>query len=126
MDVKEKVAIQVYEFVHRGRVHLAWDELPIRIGKQSYLELADKILAIIKLALPELAKEASWKSPEEVAFFTADVAKAEGYVKLVDIIKDVERSSHPMNTNMYGISLSSVSWEAIKSKYLKQASLNQI
>lgn len=50
MDIREKVAIQIYEFVHRGKVHLSWDELPTRIGKHSYRELADQILALIEEA----------------------------------------------------------------------------
>ena len=32
------------------------------------------------------------------------------------VFKEVEKRSHPMNTNMYGISLSKDNWQAIKEK----------
>ena len=32
-----------------------------------------------------------------------------------EIIDRIEKSSNPMNTNMYGISLSKTQWEALKS-----------
>ncbi len=35
-----------------------------------------------------------------------------------EIFQDIEKSSHPMNTNMRGISLSRSEWEAIKKKYI--------
>ena len=105
--IREKIAQLCYQYAYLVDDKCLERQWITEKKKERWFDCVDQILAIIKLALPELAKDG-------------------GYVKLVDIIKDVERSSHPMNTNMYGISLSSVSWEAIKSKYLKQASLNQI
>lgn len=41
--------------------------------------------------------------------------------KIVDeMVKEIERRSNPMNTNMYGISLSKESWQAIKDKYSRK------
>ncbi len=44
-----------------------------------HLPKADQILTLTDTYYKE--KYAGYKSPEEVAFFTADVARAEGYVK---------------------------------------------
>ena len=62
VDTREKIARKFLENDWRHGV--------------KYGVMADEVLALIK--------EAGYKSPEEVAFFTADVAKAEGYVKLAE------------------------------------------
>ncbi len=40
--------------------------------------------------------------------------------EIENLFKEIESNSHPMNTNMYGISLSRGGWQAIKDKYLKR------
>lgn len=36
-----------------------------------------------------------------------------------EIFEEIEKASSPMNTNMYGISLSKAQWQSLKDKHLK-------
>ena len=38
--------------------------------------------------------------------------------EMQEMIEEIERASHPMNTNMYGISLGKVWWQAFKKEML--------
>ncbi len=45
--------------------------------------------------------------------------KAECQARVDKLIEEIESTSRPMNTNMYGISLSRYAWQALKQKELK-------
>jgi len=48
MSIREGIAKETHEFVHRGKTHLTWEELPIRYGKKAYREFADQIISLLK------------------------------------------------------------------------------
>lgn len=49
-ELREKIASEVYEFVHRGDFHMTWTSLPYKWGKKSYLDFTEKILTLVKEA----------------------------------------------------------------------------
>ena len=44
---REKVAEATYHLIHRGKTHMAWEELPYKWGKKAYYEFADQLKEIL-------------------------------------------------------------------------------
>ena len=57
---------------------------------------------------------------QEYSLELSKAQQAKDEQKIEKIFKEIEKASHPMNTNMYGISLGKDTWENIKSKYKEE------
>lgn len=102
----EEIAIQVYEFVHRGKTHMSWDELPFKWGKKQYRELATQILS---------SKTANGYSIREMIEFFAKIdcdTQREAVVK-----RKMELPGLPSEAEISRISPGSVTWERYLAAY---------
>lgn len=93
-----------------------------RISPQSVKNIAtilwlqkykDKFLGSFNLEdTPEFGKR--------IAQAQLEACEEEAQEKVKEIFEEIEKHSHPMNTNMYGISLGKDWWQALKQKYLEE------
>jgi len=116
-----------------GNSRLLTNHRIMEIVRQKFPEFPEENIIwsfVEQLRVEQDAKTASIIQTEATKYYAEKMAEAierlrikkdaEHQQKIAEIFEEIERLSHPMNTNMTGISISKVEWQGFKSRILNK------